>query len=305
MKVGIKFGALDWQERLKKSNAKYAEVYFRLDWKEKYQELFQYLRENEIQFGLHFWALIKGKYCPNLAYSENGIAAETAKLIKETIDIASKNGAYYVNFHPESLKLVELNLDRQEFYTTNDPPISVEEGFRSLSYYCKELKQYGNNKNVKTYTETVPLHDPSNFRQGEITEGRMNPIMKYGMPTSKLIELGKMGFDICFDIAHAANQYPSDSREEIFEKTYQDAQDIAKYVKLVHVSTTVPPFNGTDSHNGVLEDDFSQNVFPSRDELLKIFKVFKKYPDIWYIPEPQMEKMVDNYFEIQKLLDEA
>jgi len=305
MKVGIKFGAFDWRERLEKSNAKYAEVYFRLDWKEKYQELFQSLRENEIHFGLHFWALVKSKYMPNLAYCREGIDEETEKLIKESLDIASNAGAYYVNFHPGSLRNLELDLNKQEISLADSEKISEKEAFASLEKHMRKLKSHADQCGVKVFVETVPIFDPSNFREGDKQLGRQNPIKSFHLSNKYLIELGQKGYDICCDVAHAAAQYPNESRGNVFKKMFSDIQQLAPYVKLVHVNTTLEPLNGTDSHNGVMEDDFQQNVFPSREQYLKIFGVFKKYPDIWYIPEPQMEKMVDNYFEIQKLLDEA
>lgn len=48
-------------------------------------------------------------------------------------------------------------------------------------------------------------------------------------------------------------------------------------------------------------EDFSRNVFPSRQQYAKILRVFKEYPDIWYIPEPQIDKMLENHFELKKL----
>lgn len=305
MKVGIKFGAFDWQERLEKSGAKFAEVYFRLDWKDKYQDLFRYLQENKIQFGLHFWALIKGKYMPNLTYCREGVDEETEKLIKQTIDIASNVGAHYVNFHPESRRNLEMDLDKKEIRQANSEEISEEEAFTSLEKHMRELKKYADERGVKVFLETVPVFCPSHFREGDKQSGRLSPVKSLGIPARYLIDLGKKGYDICCDVAHTAAQYPDESRDVVFEKMFSDILQLAPYTKLVHVNTTLEPLNGTDSHNGILEDDFRQNVFPSREQYLKIFGVFKKYPDIWYIPEPQMEKMVDNYFEIKRLLNEA
>jgi endonuclease IV len=302
MKVGIKFGPSEGIDRLQKSGAKYAEVYFRLDWKEKYTELFEYMRQNEVQFGLHFWALVKGKYNANLAYNRDGIADESERLIKETIDIAAENGAYYVNYHPDSLRLKELDLDKQEFRLVPGAEVTESKGFETLLHHSENLKEYGEKKGIKTYVETVPIYDPSHFREDDKQSGRLNPVKVLGFPTRQLIELGKRGFDICFDIAHAACQYPDETKEIIFEKTLKDAKEIAPYTKLVHINTFLPPFNGTDSHNGILEDDFSQDVFPDREQYDKILGVFKQYPDIWYIPEPQIDKMVENYFELKKLL---
>ena len=84
MKVGIKVGPKDGIKILEKSQAKYVEVWFRLDWQEKYLPLFEYLNKNKVNFGLHFWAVIKGKYFPNLLGTNKEVREQTLKLAEDT-----------------------------------------------------------------------------------------------------------------------------------------------------------------------------------------------------------------------------
>ena len=77
MKTGIKVGLQNWKGMFSKTKAKYCEVWFRLDWQEKYASLFKYLNKNKIAFGLHFWAMIEGKHLPNLLDKDKKIAKRT------------------------------------------------------------------------------------------------------------------------------------------------------------------------------------------------------------------------------------
>ena len=125
-----------------------------------------------------------------------------------------------------------------------------------------------------------------------------------GVGTEVLERLGQAGQTLCFDISHTAGQYPGLKREALFEKVLNDARHLAPFTKLIHVNTVKEPFNGTDSHDGILPEDFKNNVFPNRDQLKELLTVFKNQPDIWLIPEPESEKMIENYFELKKLVQE-
>ena len=59
---------------------------------------------------------------------------------------------------------------------------------------------------------------------------------------------------------------------------------LAPYTRYVHLSTVVPPWNGTDSHNGFLPQDYAQGARPSRLETVAWLRLFD--PQVWVIPEP-------------------
>lgn len=300
MKVGIKISFDNGIGLLKKSKAKYVEVWFRIDWVNRYQELFHFLQENNIQYGLHFWGTVRQKYFPNLVYYPDGIAEETAKLLRSAIEVAAKNGAYYLNFHPESFRLVKLNLDNQTNELVPNAEIDQEKGFESLLYHSKILDSYAKKCGVQIYIETVPFAVPANFSEGNKEQGRVNIVESMGVGAHYLEQLGKQGLSLCFDIGHSTGQYPNQTRNFIFNQLLIDAKKLAPFTKLIHVNTTIEPLNGTDSHHGILDEDFAKNVFPNKAQFLQLMKVFTD-SNALIIPEPQREKMLENYQELCSL----
>jgi len=300
MNVGIKVGPTDGVAILEKSKARFCEVWFRIDWKERYSGLFEYMRRNDIRFGFHFWGMVDGTYFPNLAFPHLNIAQKTFELLRETIDVAGAVGAFYVNFHPESQRLIKLNLDLCENTLVPNQEVSEQESYESLLQYGTLLKKYAQSKNVELYLETVPAYVPSCFREKEKVEGRLTPVHSKGVSNDLLAKLGKQGFSICFDIGHVTGQYPNMDRYTLFSHVLADAKLLAPYTKLFHVNTTIEPLNGTDSHHGILENDFAKNVFPNKEQYQQLLKVFAPYKDVLYVPEPQQDKMIENFLELQK-----
>lgn len=302
MEVGIKVGFQDGIEILTKTKAKYCEVWFRLDWQEKYTPLFKYLNKNKIAFGLHFWAMIDKKYFPNLLYLKNNIASKTFKIIKETIDLASRWQATYVNFHPESYRLTLLDLDKSKMKTLNpNEPINRKKSFAQLLFYLKKIKKYSQKKKIIPFIETVPKFSPADFKG--MKAGRLNPQKSEGLETEKFFQLTKLGYPICFDIGHTLAQYLTNNRDKLFNYLFKAAKKMLPNIGLIHVTTNAPPFNGTDSHNGVLEEDFKQKVLPNKIQLIKLLSLFKD-KNVWLIPEPEKGKMIENYFALKKIVKE-
>lgn len=303
MKVGVKVGLHGWREILLKTQVRYCEVWYRVDWQEKYTPLFKFFKKNKIAFGLHFWAQVQGKYYPNLLYLKGDIAEETFKLIKKTLEVASNWQATYINFHPESYRLNHLDLGNSKIKTLNpEEPIDKEKSFKQLLFYLKKIKRYGEEKGVIPFIETVPKYGVSDFKN--IKVGRLNPQKAEGLETEKFFKLARLGFPICFDIGHTIGQCITDDRDKLFAYLLKAAKKMRPAVGLVHVTTTIPPFNGTDSHNGVLAKDFKRGVLPSKIQLIKLLSLINKR-DIWLIPEPPKGTMVENYFALQDIVKEV
>jgi len=305
MNPGIKVGPTDGIQILKQSGssraqrgAKYCEIYHRLDWQKKYLPLFEFLNKNKINFGLHFWAMVDEKYFPNLLSSDNNIAQQTFQLIKKTIDIASKFNAYYVNFHPESYNDAFLDLDNQKIKVIKKN-FNKEQQFENLVKYLKKINQYAKKKQIVPFIETVPKFMPTDFKK--IKKGRLNPQKAIGLETEGYLKLSKMGFPICLDFGHTMGQLITGDREKLFNYLYNTAKKLKKSIGLIHVTTNAPPFNGTDSHNGVLEKDFQQGVVPNKKQLIKLLKLFKD-KNVWLIPEPPKGEMLQNHYALKKIV---
>lgn len=304
MQAGIKVGPLDGIEILQKSQAKYVEIYYRLDWKNKYLPLFNYLNQEKIYFGLHYWDMIDGKYFPNLLYLDSIFAKKTYQSIKETINIAGKYRACYVNFHPESYRLSEINLDKRTVKTVNPlEAIDKEASFKQLVFYLKKIVKEAAKNKVLPFLETVPKYATADF--GNIDKGRQHPQKSEGLETEKYFELAKMGFLFTLDLGHTMTHKLTEDRNELFRYLYQAAEVLKDNIKLFHITTNKPPFNdGVDTHNGILDSDWKQQVAPNRQELIKLLKLFKNRPDIWLIPEPPRKEMIENFYALDEVIKE-
>lgn len=298
MNPGIKVGPTDGIEILQKSKAEYCEIYHRLDWQDKYLPLFKYLNKNNINFGLHFWAMADGKYFPNLLSTNKNIAQETYQLIKKTIDIAAKFNAYYVNFHPESYCDALLDLDNNIIKVIENEKPDKQKQFKNFIKILKKINQYAKKKQVVPFVETVPLFMPNDPKN--VQKGRLNPQKAYGLETERFIQLSKMGFPICLDFGHTIGQLITEDKEKLFNYLYTSAEKLKPAIGLIHVTTNKPPFNGTDSHNGILPKDFQQGVVPSKKQLIKLLSLFKD-TNVWLIPEPQKQDMLSNYRALEKI----
>jgi hypothetical protein len=303
MKAGIKVGPRDWRTTLSQAKAECAEIWFRLDWQKKYFPLFQYLKKNKISFGLHFWAMVKGRYFPNLLCLDKNIAQESCRLIKQTIDIASQWQAKYVVFHPESYRLNLLDLDKKTFKTLNPQgTFNREKSFGQLLFYLKKIKKYGEEKRVLALIETVPKYAPSNFKN--LLEGRLKPQLSEGLETEKFLKLARLGFSLCLDIEHTMSQFITNDRDKLFSYLMEVAKKLKPAVKLMHITTKIPPFNGTDAHCGLLTKDFQRKgIVPTKKELIQVLSLFKE-KNIWLIPEPY-EKMLENHLALKKIVEKV
>ncbi len=300
MQVGIKVGPDDWQKKLDQTDPDCSEIWFRLDWYEKYQEMFKYLNKKEIPFGLHFWATVDEKYFPCLLYTKRDIAEKSYQKILKTIDIASKHNAEYVNFHPEAYRLTKLDLDKKTIKVVDEKePIDRKKSFEQFLFYLNKIQKYAKQKKVIPYVETVPKYMPEQFKN--IRVGRLSPLKSEGMETDKYIRLAEKNYPICLDFGHTIAQLITDDKKEVFKYLYNTAKKIKPSIGLIHITTTVPPFNGTDCHHGILEADFKAGALPNKKQLIKLLKLFKD-KDVWLIPEPQYEKLIENTLELKELL---
>jgi endonuclease IV len=299
MKIGVKFGLDNWKLVLSSVTPECAEVWFRLDWKNQFDEMFGELRNRKIPFGLHYWAVIGENIEPNLVYEPEGIAEKTEESMRETIDIASQKGASYVNIHPGAYCLRELNLDEKYMKTNLEKTISVAEGNASLEKRALSLREYAGSKNILFLVETLPKNELAHWQDAT---GRENIQGGNSVALEELEILGKKGIYLTNDFGHTVSQWTDLSKEELYSRLLDATKKLAPFTRLIHLNTVRAPFNGTDSHNGVLEEDFKLGVVPNREQLIELLNIFKDRDDVWIIPEPDAEKMVENFQEIIKFL---
>lgn len=302
MKVGLKVGPQNWQAVLTQVSPECCEVWFRLDWKNQYQELFATLQEKNIPFGLHFWAMLEGNIEPNIAYPHANMAEQAAELMRQNIEIAAAVGAHYVNIHPGGLRVKKTDLDSGTVEIAQLPEIDESTALQTLLTYLPQLHSFAKDKGVLFLVETLPQKDPSNIHD---YQARLNPVDVKAVSAKISLELVKNGLSITNDFSHTAMGFGESDPEVLWHKLLNFTQQTAYATRLLHINTIAPPLNGTDSHDGNTEADFAKGNFPSRSQVLELLSLFKNRDDVWAIPEPQIATMIENYRALQTLIAEG
>ncbi len=301
MVPGIKIGPQSWKGILSEFRPHCCEVWFRVDWIAQYQEMFAFLKKESLPTGLHFWGILPGGIMPNFAFPEKEVRKKSLQLVKNTIDIASSYGFYYVNIHPGSYFLEELDLDRSQMRIIDGRITTSEEGRTVLIDNIQELHDYSSKQKVHLFTETIPSREPDHWR--DMIKGRSKTHNPHNVPVSMLEHLAKLGLFITNDFCHTAADVISDNRDHLFQELFSKTKRLAPQTKLVHLNTMPEPFNGTDGHLGIRNEDFENDVFPTRDQLKQLLRLFKDRDDVWAIPEP-FDHHIDNSKALEALLEE-
>lgn len=305
IKPGIKIGLNqnNWQENLKKSGAEFTEIYFLVSNYKAYNPIFAYLREKGIKFGLHFWGKLKGNFMPDLV-QKGPVADESVKLIKETIDIAKREGARYVNIHPGSFLLKKVDFKLSRFLPTSKK-ISFPEGRKELTKNVRILHEYARSRKVLLLLETLCKYEPDKWLWSKKGLKPSKGYLSFNINSDLLYSLAiKEGIFITNDFGHTLTETMGKDRGKIFNSLYLKTKKLAPFTKLIHSNTNRPPFNGIDSHAGLLSSDFKAGVLPNRKELISLFQIFKNQSNVWAIPEP-MENHVANFKALKSLLKKA
>ena len=301
MITGIKVGPLTWKRLLRKYRPGICEVWFRADWLDRYSGLFAFLQKKGISAGLHFWGILADGIAPNFAFPDRDVRGPSVELVKRSIDTANQHGFLYVNIHPGSYRLSRVNLDRLYFRPIPGREVSDSDGNAVLHENIKELDAYAKDRGVVFLTETLPAREPMHWR--DLIKGRLQTQDLRNVQVSQLIALAQQGFFICNDLCHTAMDVVSDDRDFLFQQLLEKTILLSKQTRLIHTNTMPPPFNGTDGHLGIRKQDFTEQVFPSREQMKQLLSLFVDRDDVWVIPEPYSDQ-VDNTAALEELLEE-
>lgn len=302
MKIGVKIGPANWKHVLGEITPSCVEVWFRLGAESESAPIFEELNKKQIPFGIHFWGVLKEGYEPNLAFGPDCIAEKSAVLVRETIDIAAACHASYVNVHPGSLTLRTIDLDNKSMQVLHDRMVTEKQAMDSLIAQTAALDTYAKSRQILFLIETLPACELEHWRDDT---GRVH-VQEAGNITALMIyEIArKTGVAVTNDFGHTIASWVSDDRDYLFNQLKSVTAKLAPYTRLIHLNTVRPPFNGTDSHDGVLPEDFSAGVLPTREQVRELLSLFKNRDDVWIIPEPSIDTMVANYHEIHQIVKE-
>jgi hypothetical protein len=299
MTVGFKTGPRNFavgKTLVEEDGFDMCEVWFRVDRLEDYTELFNWLTSRSVRIGLHHWGMCRGGITPNISTADKAIRRESIAQIKQAIAIGAGLGCVYVNVHPGSEQLVAVTFDPWTF-TPKAQRTKTAEAEKFTEEAMAELSAYAAERGVVLTLETLP-------RAGYFDERDRTRLFDPGFMSTETVAriTARFGF-MANDITHTATSYPRDnaSREELWEFLLDFTRRCAAQTKLLHANTTVGPFLGADTHDGVRPEDFAAGVFPNRSQLLELLYLFKDRNDVFVVPEPK-EHMRENAVALRELV---
>ncbi len=302
--MGFKTGPASWlegQEIVLKDQARMCELWFRIDALKQYPfiNMLEWLIDHKVAVGLHYWGMVGGRLKPNFGTRHIDIREESIQQVRSTIQIARDFGCVYVNIHPGGRYLEEMDLDARSQKITDDPPTDRDEWREVWLDNMKELSDYALRNKTMLTVETLPGMESVAM---EIRD-------KIYFPDSANLEdmkiLAKQGVKIANDISHTMAGVIPKKDEATENKMWQVLEiftgDTAKQTGLVHVNTLSRPYNGTDSHNGLLDEDFAAGVFPDRERMIKFLSYFRDLNEVYLVTEPKNE-MRKNHVALKELV---
>jgi sugar phosphate isomerase/epimerase len=298
--LGIKIGPGNWQDKLINDlNIRYVEVYLDLVALDAYPPLFAWLRDHGIEAGLHASTMLDGGLVPNLATADEEVRQASAALLRRIVDVAAINEMRFVVVHPGSYHSWAIREGRTYHVGERSPDHvgsahAIEEMLR--------LAAYGRASDVEVWAENLPAYDYASYEPMD-----REHVIEVGFPPHTVLrEVGERGVGLCVDIGHLYAEMAGHAPgQDCFAQVMAATRELVPYARHVHVSTTIPPWNGTDSHSGFLREDYDRGAVPSREQLLSWLRLFPRR-DVWVIPEPYGESQVHlaNYCALATWMEE-
>jgi len=300
MIAGFKTGPRTWEEGkriVEENGARMAEIWFRVDRASEHEAMFTWFARRDVRLGLHHWSVAAGNLKANLSTANAAVREESLQSVKQTIEIGRQLNCAYVNIHPGAERLERLDLDHGEQDLTDDEATAPEEARELMLAAAAELYAYAQKQEVLLTIETLPgieAHDSQ--RQGRYDPGN-TPLLTM----QKIAKLGPIANDITHTAAAVAHEQQSAERDVLWAGLLEFTQATQQQTRLLHVNTMVPPFDGTDSHNGLLPEDEAAGVFPNREQVAELLALFRGRDDVFLVPEPR-ERMQENYRALIELI---
>jgi len=316
MIIGFKTGPETWsegQQIVKKHGATFCEIWFNILRADEYVEPLAWLKNHGVNIGLHYWGMID-TLKPNYATTNTEVRTRTLKQMKDCIDLGASYEASYVNVHPSARMLETLDVDSGKQGPLLDTKAQESTYKELLLAGSAELQAHAASRGVTLTIETLPGRE--NYDRNDRT-ANYNP----GNPTlTDCQEITQAGCYLANDVTHTASAVapscPVDSQRACMTETLLSfTTTTAAATKLIHANTCllytsdaaderssmVEPFDGTDTHDGVRDIDFENDVFPGAALLKQILSMFRQREDVFVIPEPKAD-MEQNYFALTNIL---
>ncbi len=303
MNIGFKTGPRTWEEGKKivtEDGAKMCEIWFRTDKAESYNDMLAWLKEQRVHIALHHWGVVEGKYKTNIASDNPVIRNGFIEQMKKTIDIGTTIECAYVNIHPgaQCTEISHLDTGGQEIVDVECT--DRETARKHFLESAEELNEYAKGRDVLLTIETLPKAEPYS---GEDRSRVYNP---ESIDLDIMKELGGLGIAMANDTTHTLGQFALEdgaTKESMFSGFMDFTKETAENTRLLHINTTVPPYNGTDSHDGVVDSDFENGVFPNKEQMIEFLSVFAGRDDVYALCEPPDKTAQANYRALTGLVE--
>lgn len=299
MILGIKTGPKNFAEGQKvitDLGASMCEVWFDVTKAASYTDMLAWLSRNNVSFGLHHWGVINGNIKTNISTQDERIRNETIEQIKRTIDIGQDIGCAYVNAHPGAQAIETINFTdwKQTMIPGKHTPADASK--KLFLEAGQELTQYANDRGVLLTIESITA------RESAISHDRFDIYDPSNTPLTTLEEFARKGGWFANDISHTGSHFlvSEKSPEAAWDAVMEFSQRLAPRTRLIHMNVITPPYNGTDSHDGITEADLAQETLPNKQGVIDFLQLFKDRDDVFVVNEPKGD-VAGNYLALQRL----
>jgi sugar phosphate isomerase/epimerase len=303
MKLGIKVGPeKESLTNIELTHTQFVEVWFRIDKKDDYDDLFDYVAVHKIETGLHFWGLTHDGLVPTLSHDDPSLLKESMDLMKQTITLASTHAFSYVNIHPGFRTRIGCEYKNLVFSNLHERIVSYEQATIHFLKCMEELTEFAKSKNVLLTVETTPIRLPV----GSLHEKENRNIVEDFSEYSYIdLPVDTLKFAIANDFGHTAANCIADDPNAVWDLLYKKTVAYAPKTRLLHLGYIVPPYNGSDFHDQMDNPSFETNLaIPNSLQMMTLLQLFKNRDDIFALVEPNGQHP-KNYFLAQKILQQA
>ncbi len=299
MILGFKTGPKNFAEGQKvveDLGASMCEVWFDVTKTESYTEIFAWLAKHNVSVGLHHWGVIDANIKTNLATQDEHIRTTTINQMKLTIDIGQQIGCAYVNAHPgaQHVETIDFTDWKQEILPDKRTPPDI--AAKLFWQAAQELTQYANDRGVLFTIESITA------RESAINHDRLNMYDPGNMPLATLEEFSQRGGWFANDISHTGSHFlvSEQNTDAAWQRAMEFSERMAARTRLIHMNVITPPFNGTDSHDGITDADFEKETFPNKQGVIDFLKLYTDRDDVFVVNEPK-EDVAGNYQALMEL----
>ncbi len=277
----------------------FVEVWFNICRASEYTELFNYLKARNIKIALHFWGTLPDGLCVNIAYPDPTILKASMELYRRSIDIAASYDGLYVNIHPGASALVRMDIEREIFSLASDP----EPQKRSQEVFLEHalaLHAYAAKLGIFLTVETVPLRV---YNYWSTVKDRTQSFSVHELTIDALVRFQKAGGYVANDFSHTAAGIITQNQYAVRRHLIDSTRALRSGTRLIHLGFIVPPYNGTDFHDQLDNQAFTDgNAVPDAALTKELLGMFAGRNDIYALAEPSWDHP-KNFFLAKGLLE--